>query len=104
MQSPPEENGSNTPSWEVRRSLKPAYRTRYGAMYQARFEDFLASPAGWTRKGKAQLIFTSPPFPLNRKKRYGNEKGTEYLEWLAEFRQALYRACGRGRLDRHGAR
>jgi len=32
-----------------------------------------------------QLIFTSPPFPLNRKKRYGNEIGAEYIEWLADF-------------------
>jgi hypothetical protein len=35
--------------------------------------------------GKVQLIFTSPPFPLNRKKRYGNEVGDEYVQWLADF-------------------
>src|SRR5207248_3906619 len=32
-----------------------------------------------------QLIFTSPPFPLNRKKKYGNLKGEEYVRWLASF-------------------
>jgi site-specific DNA-methyltransferase (cytosine-N4-specific) len=32
-----------------------------------------------------QLIFTSPPFPLNTKKRYGNLNGSEYVDWLAEF-------------------
>ncbi|HET7569930.1 MAG TPA: site-specific DNA-methyltransferase [Gammaproteobacteria bacterium] len=38
-----------------------------------------------TLKGKVQLIFTSPPFPLNRKKRYGNLTGADYVNWLASF-------------------
>ena len=32
--------------------------------------------------GKVDLVFTSPPFPLNRKKRYGNLTGDAYREWL----------------------
>lgn len=36
-----------------------------------------------------QLIFTSPPFPLNRKKRYGNLQGQEYVKWLADFAQTF---------------
>ena len=36
-------------------------------------------------KGQVQLVFTSPPFPLNRKKRYGNRQGQQYLRWLAGF-------------------
>jgi site-specific DNA-methyltransferase (cytosine-N4-specific) len=36
-------------------------------------------------RGKVQLIFTSPPFPLNTKKKYGNLKGEEYLQWFAGF-------------------
>ncbi len=36
-------------------------------------------------RGKVQLVFTSPPFPLNRKKRYGNLHGEEYVEWLAAY-------------------
>lgn len=36
-------------------------------------------------RGKTQLIFTSPPFPLNRKKRYGNLQGQAYIDWLAGF-------------------
>ncbi len=31
------------------------------------------------------MIFTSPPFPLNRKKNYGNLNGKEYITWLAGF-------------------
>ena len=39
--------------------------------------------------GKVDLIFTSPPFPLNRKKRYGNRQGDEYLEWLVSLAKPL---------------
>lgn len=34
-------------------------------------------------------VFTSPPFPLNRKKRYGNRVGDEYLAWLAALAKPL---------------
>jgi site-specific DNA-methyltransferase (cytosine-N4-specific) len=34
---------------------------------------------------KIQLIFTSPPFPLNRKKKYGNLQGAQYLEWFSNL-------------------
>ena len=30
-------------------------------------------------KGKIDLIFTSPPFPLNNQKAYGNRKGNDYI-------------------------
>ena len=33
-------------------------------------------------QGKVQLILTSPPFPLNNKKKYGNLQGDEYKEWF----------------------
>lgn len=36
-------------------------------------------------KGHVNLIFTSPPFPLNRAKKYGNMTGDEYLEWIANL-------------------
>jgi len=36
-------------------------------------------------KGKVNLIITSPPFPLNSKKKYGNEKGGDYLKWFADL-------------------
>jgi DNA modification methylase len=52
-------------------------------MFQCKVEDFLDSPVADEVKGQVQLLFTSPPFPLNRKKKYGNESGGEYLEWLA---------------------
>lgn len=36
-------------------------------------------------KGKVNLIVTSPPFPLNNKKQYGNEKGEEYKDWFIKL-------------------
>ncbi len=36
-------------------------------------------------KGKVQLVLTSPPFPLNNKKSYGNLQGAEYLEWISSM-------------------
>lgn len=37
------------------------------------------------------LIITSPPFALLRKKSYGNEEQEAYVEWLAEFGRAALR-------------
>ncbi len=36
-------------------------------------------------KNKIDLIFTSPPFPLITSKKYGNEKGDEYIDWFKRF-------------------
>jgi len=58
------------------------YRTAHGVMYRGTIEQLLKSTAGDELQGKVKLIFTSPPFPLNRKKKYGNLTGDEYLEWL----------------------
>ena len=40
-------------------------------------------------KGNVNLIFTSPPFPLNRKKKYGNLNGEDYIKWLTEIVKTL---------------
>jgi len=62
-----------------------AYTTARGVMYQGFAEDVLRSPLVNKYRQKVQLILTSPPFPLNRKKKYGNRQGKEYVEWLAAF-------------------
>ena len=36
------------------------------------------------------LIMTSPPFALLRKKEYGNKEQGEYVEWLAEFAKLAF--------------
>jgi site-specific DNA-methyltransferase (cytosine-N4-specific) len=58
-------------------------------MIQGKSEHVLASPIGQKYRGKVQLVFTSPPFPLNRKKRYGNVQGDAYVDWLASFAPVL---------------
>jgi DNA modification methylase len=47
--------------------------------------DLLSGELSKSLKGKVNLIITSPPFPLNSKKKYGNEKGDEYQRWFTEL-------------------
>lgn len=37
------------------------------------------------------LVITSPPFALQRKKEYGNEEQTEYVDWLCQFAKLVFR-------------
>ncbi len=71
-------------------ALEPLYRTRKGRTYCGRAEDILTSVPVTRCRGKVQLVFTSPPFPLNRKKRYGNLNGQEYVDWLASFAPGVH--------------
>src|SRR5258707_1329456 len=73
----------NSPS--VHSTSRPQFRTRRGRIYCCNAEDFFHSPKAKNYFGKVQLIFTSPPFPLNTKKAYGNLQGEEYTDWLAKF-------------------
>ena len=70
--------------WPPPRSQRVPFHTPLGAIYQGLAEDVLASELK-SYQGKVSLILTSPPFPLNRKKKYGNKVGDEYLDWLALF-------------------
>lgn len=62
-----------------------AYATSCGRMLHGKSDEILADGSLARFEGKVNLIFTSPPFPLNRKKRYGNETGEAYIEWLCAF-------------------
>lgn len=70
-------------------NLTSAYRTRLGTAYRATIEDLLQSRRAATLRGKVDLIFTSPPFPLNTKKKYGNLQGEEYTRWLSNLAPSL---------------
>ena len=62
------------------------YNTALGQAILGRAETVLESPAHADLvAGQVDLILTSPPFPLNTKKRYGNEKGEAYIKWLTDF-------------------
>ena len=67
------------------------YTTKLGKFFQGDAEQVLLSPPLHKYVGKIDLIFTSPPFPLNRKKKYGNRRGDEYIEWLANFAHSFVR-------------
>ncbi len=41
--------------------------------------------------GSINLVITSPPFALQRKKAYGNEEQEEYVDWLCQFAEAVYK-------------
>ena len=62
-----------------------AYQTKFGRLFHGKAEEVLKSPYFRSLVGQIQLIFTSPPFPLRRKKRYGNLVGAEYAAWLSSF-------------------
>lgn len=37
------------------------------------------------------LVMTSPPYALQRKKAYGNEEQSQYVDWLCQFGDVVYR-------------
>lgn len=83
-----EPNGHFTATTEVN-LIKKAYKTSRGVMYHGTAESISNSPEFDSYRGKVQLIFTSPPFPLNRKKKYGNLQGEAYVHWLASLAPVL---------------
>lgn len=74
---------------KARKRLSAAYKTDLGRVYNSKIEEALSSPNFDKIKGKVNLVLTSPPFPLVRKKRYGNETGEAYLEWLQSLATPL---------------
>lgn len=62
--------------------MKTKYRTKLGKYLIGSCEQALNTSGLKRLRGKVQLILTSPPFPLNNKKKYGNLQGKEYLKWL----------------------
>ena len=74
-----------SPSLQRPRRPQPAYSTDLGTMFIGTAESAFDDPQLKEYLSSAQLIFTSPPFPLNRKKAYGNLVGDAYVTWLAAF-------------------
>lgn len=65
--------------------MRPFFKTSKGRLYVGHAEDVLATNVGRNLEGQVQLLLTSPPFPLNHKKAYGNRVGEEYVKWLGDF-------------------
>lgn len=60
----------------------PLQRTPRGSYHSGDCVQMLTSELGDQLRGKVQLVVTSPPFPLNNKKSYGNRVGDEYKAWF----------------------
>ena len=61
------------------------HRTKLGKYYNGDSTHLLKGKLGKNLTGKVQLILTSPPFPLNEKKSYGNLTGEVYKEWFVNL-------------------
>ncbi|MBI2881312.1 MAG: site-specific DNA-methyltransferase [Candidatus Tectomicrobia bacterium] len=67
--------------------MEPYYRTNFGAAYLADSLDFMRD----LPPDSINLVLTSPPFALKRKKQYGNVDHKEYVEWLYPFAGQIHR-------------
>ncbi|GFO73745.1 hypothetical protein BJAS_P4749 [Bathymodiolus japonicus methanotrophic gill symbiont] len=65
--------------------IKPAYTTSNGRAYCGDSLKVLSK----FPDNSINLVMTSPPFALQRKKEYGNKEQHEYLEWLSEFAEIV---------------
>ena len=68
-------------------SLPVFHATKLGRIYHADSLDVMKSMSPNT----VDLIVTSPPFALTRKKEYGNEQEDAYLQWFRDFAKQFHR-------------
>lgn len=68
-------------------SLKPYYQTTLGTAYLGDSQELMKQ----IPDESIDLICTSPPFALVRKKEYGNVDASEYIEWFEPFANEFYR-------------
>lgn len=66
--------------------IKPAYFNENGAAYGGDSRELLRK----LPDDSVNLVITSPPFALQRKKEYGNKEQHEYIDWLSEFAALVY--------------
>ena len=71
----------------TRRLPEPSYKTKMGAAYLGDALELIKS----IPDGVINLIMTSPPFALTKKKPYGNEKASQYVEWFKPFAKEFWR-------------
>lgn len=63
-----------------------AYTTTHGEAWEGDSLELLRRLAD----DSINLVMTSPPFALQRKKEYGNRDQHEYIDWLAEFAALVF--------------
>src|SRR2546427_8487008 len=80
--------GSEGLNWLKELGLpKPYYRTRFGAAYLGDARVLMAEMPS----DSVDLIVTSPPFALRRKKEYGNVDAAIYVDWFRPFGEEFKR-------------
>jgi DNA modification methylase len=67
--------------------IVPYYSTKLGSAYLGNSLELMAS----VPDESVDLICTSPPFALVRKKEYGNVAANEYVAWFKRFANEFYR-------------
>lgn len=65
--------------------MKISHKTDLGSYIIGDSVKILKSDWGKKLRGRVQLILTSPPFPLNKKKSYDNLTGEEYKKWFIDL-------------------
>lgn len=69
------------------KNTKPAYTTELGAAYIGDSLELLEE----LEDASINLVITSPPFALQRKKEYGNLDQSEYVDWFLRFGEIVHR-------------
>ncbi|MBU7586577.1 MAG: site-specific DNA-methyltransferase [Nostoc sp. TH1S01] len=62
-------------------NFTPYYTQNYGSIYLGDSLQLIK----FLQESSVNLILTSPPFALTRKKEYGNESAEKYIEWFLPF-------------------
>ena len=70
-----------------KKSFPVFHKTPLGRIYHADSLDIMKR----NRKASVDLIMTSPPFALTRKKDYGNKQESDYIKWFSDFATQFYR-------------
>ena len=68
-------------------TVKPLYRTDAGNAFVGDSIELLAT----IDCDSVDLVMTSPPFALQRKKKYGNVEESEYVQWIKPFAREVIR-------------
>lgn len=78
----------NTPKYRSPSKLPtPLYQQQFGGAYLGDSLDLMKK----LRAQSVNLVLTSPPFALTRKKEYGNKSADEYIDWFIPFAKQVHR-------------
>ena len=77
--------------------MQPYHKTKHGQIVVGDSLDYMAG----LKPQSVDLIVTSPPFGLVRKKDYGNVESHEYVDWFKPFGQRIQTVSEADRLSCH---